>query len=105
MYEGLKIHGSILANCTHLLNRGFARKYHTLETNLFHELYTLHSGIVTLRTCMQLYRGQAAFQKPHILYYKSINTGIIQTMNYLHRRLNLIVEQQRIHRSKHLGTI
>ena len=105
MYESLKINGSYTAYCPHLLNRSLAGKYHTLETHLFHELYTLYGGVVALSTCMQLYRGQIALHKPHILYYESIYTRIIETVYHLHGRLNLIIEQQRIHRSKHLGTI
>lgn len=86
----------------HLLNRSLASKYHTLETHLFHELYTLHSGIVALSTCMQLNRGQIALQEPHILYYERIDTRIIETVYHLQGRNNLIVEQQRIYRGKHL---
>ena len=102
MYEGLKINGSIPAYCMHLLNRSLAGKYHTLETNSFHELYTLHSSVMALRTCMQLYRGQIALQEPHILYYERIDTRTIETVYHLHGRNNLIVEQQRIYRGKHL---
>ena len=105
MHKSLKVNRRRLTNCTHLLDGSLSCEDDTLETNLFHELYTLNRRIVTLRARMQFNRWQITFQKTQILNDKGINADIIKPVYHLHSGFHLIVEQYSVYGSENLGPI
>ena len=105
MHKSLEVDGGGSTNLPHLLQRRLSSQNDTTETNLFQELYTLDTGIVTLRACVQLNRREVAFQKPQILDDQGVNAYVVKAVYHLYGIIQLIIEQNGVYCSKYLCAI
>ena len=96
MDEAFQLDAGLAADVPDLFESQLAGQDHAREADVFPESHPLGGRVVHLRAGDQRQRRQVQLQQPHILDDQAVHARVIELVDHLLRRAQLVIAEQRV---------